>query len=412
MKESKKSFNIVRFLSATTIFGVLNTSFICMVIVPFFKDSGLLPLQLSIVLLAKKVIRLFSDSFFGLLFDKYGAKFVFFIGRISKLISFIMLGFYKPSFVVFIVAMIFDGLSYSAIYGKIGTFIYNTLSANNKINFYSRAISIYYFVADVFIASMSFTASVLVKMYGYNTLIYIAIIMNIISIFILLIFISNEKKTKDHNYYQFFNKKSLSFKEIIKSFIEISKNNKVFLYLLVFYGIVNFISWQFGSIISLILLDTGYDASQLAFVGAIYKIITSIGCLLPIIIFRNGLKIKTCLMLFLFLLFLGFASAIIYKSFIIVAFMCVIIFFYTTIEVSIEKTIDKIADLKIRGTAISMAMTFCNIFTILGLFLTGFIAQYFSYQLSMIIILLIVFFVIFFILFQITNKIENNICSF
>ncbi len=400
MKKSKKHFNLVQFLSTTTIFGVLNTSFICMVIVPFFKDSGLIPLQLSIVLLSKKVIRLLSDSFFGLLFDKYGAKCVFFIGRIFKLISFIILGFYEQSFVVFIIAMIFDGLSYSAIYGKIGTFIYNTLSANNKINFYSRAISIYYFVADIVIASMSFTASMLVKMYGYNTLIYIAIIMNIISIFILFIFISNEETIKGNNSNQFFNKKSISFKEIIKSFVEISKSNKVFLYLLVFYGIVNFMSWQFGSIISLILLDTGYNASQLAFVGAVYKIITSIGCLLPIIIFRNGLKIKTCLTLFLFFLFLGFISAIIYKSFVIVAFMCIVIFFYTTIEVSIEKTIDKIADARIRGTAISIAMTFCNIFTILGLFLTGFIAQYFSYQLSMMIIMLIIFFVVFFILFQ------------
>lgn len=404
MRENKKHFNLVQFLSTTTIFGVLNTSFICMVIVPFFKDSGLIPLQLSIVLLSKKIVRLFSDSFFGLLFDKYGAKCVFFVGRIAKLISFIILGFYNPSFVVFIIAMIFDGLSYSAIYGKIGTFIYNTLSFNNKTHFYSRAISIYYFVADIVIAGMSFTASILVKMYGYNTLIYIAIIMNIVSIFILFIFVPNKNNEQKNQNIKCLNKKNISFKEIIKSIVEISKNNQIFLYLLVFYGIVNFISWQFGSIISLILLDTGYNASQLAFVGAIYKIITSIGCLLPIVIFRNGLKIKFCLKLFLIFLFLGIISAIIYKSFVIVAFMCIVIFFYTTIEVSIEKTIDKIADVKIRGTAISIAMTFCNIFTIFGLFLTGFIAQYFSYKLSMVTIMFVISSIVCFILFKISKQ--------
>ena len=51
-----------------------------MVMVPFFKDNGMLPMQLSIILLAKKIVKLFSDSFFVILFDKYGAKYVFLIG--------------------------------------------------------------------------------------------------------------------------------------------------------------------------------------------------------------------------------------------------------------------------------------------------------------------------------------------
>lgn len=386
-----KEFNIKKFLSITTLFGVLNTSFICMVIVPFFKDCGMIPIQLSIILLSKKIVRLFFDPFFGLLFDKYGAKIVFFIGRILKLFSFIILGWCHHSFLAFIIAMLLDGVSYSAIYGKIGAYIYNTLSANHKDNFYSRLISIYYFFADIMIASMSFSASFLVKMYGYNTLIYISIIMNIISLLILLFFIPNNKQQKQK---QFISK---SFKEIVNTLFVISKTNPVFLYLLIFYGIVNFISWQFGSVISLILLDTGYDASKLAFVGAMYKIITSIGCLLPITLFKNGLKVKTCCKLFLTLSLFGVFASVIYTSKIIVILMCMIVFFYTLIEVSIEKTIDSISDKKVRGTAISIAMMFCSIFTNISIILSGIIAQYLSYKIVLFTIMTCIFTMMFFL---------------
>ena len=186
----KKPFKVPFFLSITTLFSVLNTSLICMVMVPFFKDNGMLPMQLSIILLAKKIVKLFSDSFFGILFDKYGAKYVFLIGRLIKLGSYFVLYLAAPKLIFFVIAMVLDGLSYSAIHGKVSVFIYNNLSINNKINLYNRVVSAYYLLSNLLIALMSFSAGVLLKQYGYNLLIQISIITNILSLS-LLFFIKN-----------------------------------------------------------------------------------------------------------------------------------------------------------------------------------------------------------------------------
>ena len=82
------------------------------------------------------------------------------------------------------------------------------------------------------------------------------------------------------------------------------------------------------------------------------------------------------------------------------AFMYSIVLIYTTIEVSIEKNLDRVSDKRIRGTAISLAMTFCNIFTMASLALVGFIAQYFSYHTAFVVITIIVSAITLFVVFK------------
>ena len=112
-----KPFNLKRFLTGTISFGAVHSSLICMVLIPFLKDSGMLPLQLSILLLIKKLVRLVSDSIFGMLFDKFGAKPVFLLGRLLKLCSYFFF-LAKPSFLTFSIAVLLSGVSYSAVYGE------------------------------------------------------------------------------------------------------------------------------------------------------------------------------------------------------------------------------------------------------------------------------------------------------
>ena len=385
----KKPFKVPFFLSITTLFSVLNTSLICMVMVPFFKDNGMLPMQLSIILLAKKIVKLFSDSFFGILFDKYGAKYVFLIGRLIKLGSYFVLYLATPKLIFFVIAMVLDGLSYSAIHGKVSVFIYNNLSINNKINLYNRVVSAYYLLSNLLIALMSFSAGVLLKQYGYNLLIQISIITNILSLS-LLFFIKNYSHNNTREQTDNTNnkkcKKQPSIKTIINNIKIMLKEQPVFLYLVVFYSIVNFMSWQFGSIASLVLLDMGLSPTNLATAGAGLKIFMSIGCCLPIFVLNNGIKIKQCLNLFISIAILGIITSIIYSKYMMIFFMYFMVSLYAVIQTSIEKTMDKISNIEIRATAISMATTLCTMITIISISLTGIIAEYKSYQLSFIII--------------------------
>ena len=398
-----KIFRPYKFLMNTITFGILHTSLICVVLIPYFKDSGMLPLQLSSLLLIKKVGRLVFDSFFGLMFDRFGAKPIFIIGRFCKLISFVVL-LCEPSFSVFAVSMLFDGISYSSIYGKIGAYTYNTLSFNNKLQFYPRAMSIYYFVNSAVISTMSFTASILLKQYGYHFLVVISICLNIFSILFMIVAIPRNTKGEDRKFV------SKSLREIVKIVLAVAKEKPQFLYLLLFYGLVNFFSWQFGSISAMILLDMGFQNSSVIQIGAICKIAMAVGCCISIIFFKNGIKLSSCLNIFSVFAVVGLATSFIYNGYILSVLMCVMVLSYTTIEVSIEKTLDKVSDPKIRGTAVSLAMTFCNIFTMSSLALAGILAQMFSYKVALAVIVFLVL-VLFFIINKNLKKIESNVVS-
>ena len=381
--EVKKTFSFPRFLTETISFGALHSALFCTVLIPFLTNSGLLPLQLSIILLARKLVRLLSDSVFGMAFDKFGPKPVFLIGRLLKLSAYFL--FLLPaSFETYLLAVLVSGVSYSSIYGKVGAYIYNTLSANGKVSLYPRAMSIYYFVMDILLASMHFVAAGLFKIYGYNLLIYISIAMNITTVLIIMRVVPNAKQSGLHNY------QAKSFKAIWQTLFEVAKKHPEFLYLLVFYGLINFLSWQFGSVASMILLDMGYTASGIAITGGACKIAMAVGCLVPMFVLHHGISIRRCCYVFTAFVAFALATAICYNSIMMIAFMCGIILCYTTVEVSIERTMDKVSDKRIRGTAISLAMTFCTIFTSSSIGLTGLIAQYASYQAAFIVITSIV----------------------
>ena len=380
----------------TITFGILHTSLICVVLIPYFKDSGMLPLQLSSLLLIKKVGRLVFDSFFGLMFDRFGAKPIFIVGRLCKLISFVVL-LCEPSFSVFAVSMLFDGISYSSVYGKIGAYTYNTLSFNNKLQFYPRAMSIYYFVNSAIISTMSFTASILLKQYGYHFLVVISIFLNIFSILFMIFVIPKNTKQEDKKFV------SSSFKDIISIVLSVSKEKPQFLYLLLFYGLVNFFSWQFGSISAMILLDMGFQNSSVIQIGAMCKIAMAVGCFISFTFFKNGIKLKSCLNIFSLFVVIGLITSFIYDGYILSVLMCVIVLSYTTIEVSIEKTLDSVSNPKIRGTAVSLAMTFCNIFTMTSLALTGVLAQMFGYKVALIVIVGVVFLLLFILNIKLRN---------
>jgi len=277
-------FNLNLFLTKTISFATLHTSLICMVLIPFIKSCNFGAVELSLILSIKKFTRIFTDVPFGIIFDKFGAKTVFFLGRALKLISFFIL-LLEPSFITFSIAMLFDGMSYSAIYGKVNAYIYNVLSANNIISKYQKAASIYYFIMDVVLSGASFIAAVLLKSHGYKILIYISIIMNLFSL-IILIFITEENVTnRDSNSY-----KSASIIEMCKTLVYLFKTQRIIIWLLLFYGFGNFIAWQFGVIATMVLMDMNYSASQVTFVASAAKIVMAIGCLFPMFGFKKGIS--------------------------------------------------------------------------------------------------------------------------
>ena len=193
-KKAQKAFNIHHFTLSTCLFGFLNSAPICCVFVPFFKANGLLPLQLSIVMSVRRLSRMIFESFFGLIFDRFGAKPVFFTGKLLKLLCFLTLLFGKPCFSVFLMAMFLSGVANSTIYGKISSMIYNNLSATDTLKKFPKVLCLYHFCFGGSVATMSFIAGALLKVgFGYNFLIYVSIFITLLSCVVLYFFIPSKK---------------------------------------------------------------------------------------------------------------------------------------------------------------------------------------------------------------------------
>ncbi len=389
-----KEFKLGKFLFNTFICSALHTSLISCILIPFFKSLSMLPIQISILVTVKRLVRLVGDTIFGLIFDRFGAKMVFLLGRFMKLISYFIL-FLDQSFLTLCIAMIIYGLSEGTIQGKVSSFIYNNLKANDKLSSFSRAMSMYYLVIDIHIAVMSFLAGILLKIYGYNLVIYVSIAINIFSIWLLIKLIPNNKKD-DINSFQ-----AKSINDIFIKLKEVISKNHLFLYLIVMYGVLVFFAWQFGSVASMILLDMGMDGTGVATLGSVVKICMAIGTLIPVFFYKNSLSLKAVMTNLFILIFVGVVSATLYNIYLFCAFMLFVDLSYVILEVSLEKNLEHFSDKTVRGTAISLAITFSNAIAVIANLLVGIIAQYVNYRFALCIILYTMFFVCFFALIKI-----------
>ncbi len=390
-----RKFIFSRFISGTIAFSALHTSLICCVLIQYFKDSGMLPFQLSIIIISKRILRLFCDTIFGLIFDRFGAKIVFIFGRLLKLSSYFVLLLFQ-TFEGFILAMLLDGMSYSSIYGKISSYIYNNLSIRRKIKLFPKAMSMYYFCTEITLSIMTLIAGLLLKISGYQLLIYISILMNIFSIILLIKLVPSRINFEKYQ--------SRSFKEIFLTLMDVVKHKTKFQYLIYLYGIVSFLAWQFHSISSLILLNMGVSSVDLAVYGSILKFVMAIGALISIIIFSNGIKLNYCATALLAILLFGLFSAFYYNKYVFYTFCLLIVISYSTLEVSIEKNFEFYSDKKIRGTAISMAMTFCSLLSIISNFLIGCIAEKYSYRASLIFLMLTLILINIYVIYKVFVK--------
>ena len=375
-------FKLGKFLSSTFICSALHTSLISCVLIPFFKSVEMLPLQISLLVTIKRLVRLIGDTFFGLIFDRFGAKIVFISGRSMKLISYLTL-LSNHSFISLCIAMIVYGLSEGTIQGKVSSFIYNNLKANNKISAFSRAISAYYLVIDLHIALMSYVAGILLKLYGYDLIIHVSIITNIVSLLLIVRFIPSNSINGIKDF------QAKSIKSIWMTLKQVIASHHIFSYLIAIYGVLVFFAWQFGSIASMVLLDLGMDGTDIATLGSLVKICMATGTLIPIFIVKNPFSIKKVSYILLTFIGFGVISAVLYNLYFFCAFMLLIDLSYVLLEVSIEKNLEQLSDKTIRGTAISLAMTFSNIVATLANLATGFIAQYITYKVALCTILFI-----------------------
>lgn len=370
-------FNFKKHICGNIIYAILNVSLIHVVLTPFMRAQGCTPLQISTLHSSLNIAWFVCLYISGVLFDRYGARITLLLGRIVDLISIILL--LKPTYNNMLTSMILAGIANGITYGKYTSFMYNSLSLEGKLNKYPCVASIYYCAWDIGISAMSFASSLILKHHTYEVVIQASVVLKILAIIFIFVYIPSNKNSRMHEF------KSESIKIIFSTLSQCIKGNKVFVYLLLFYGMLNFFTYPIGITIGgMIFMDNGFTAENIALYTSVFTIFMAIGTVIPIFIFPNGISVKKCISLSLIQMIMLFFSALLYN---IWAFMVATIFINVTfslVEVSIERRFEDYSNKKIRGTAVSMAISLSNILEVVNVMIIGFIAQHYSYHAGLI----------------------------
>ncbi len=382
------------------IFAATHTSFICSMFVPFFKENGISPVEFSMLFTIKKSSRIIFDIPFGILFDKFSPRLVFLIGRVSKLISFLILTI-EPNFTTLAFAMLFDGISYSAMYGKISVLIFNILKYIEKKEIFPRVYSIYYGIVDISLAIVQVASGFIFKTGGFKLVIKYSIIAWFLTFFTIFLLPNIKDKEESQN--------KRKKKNILDSLIDLKKlffEKKYFRVVIFFYAFINFFAWHFGPMAGLILLDMGYNPFQVSNIAAVCKIAPLLGVILPFsfkyVCMRKMTKIVIPVIFFITI------SAFVYNRYLLIFAMLMPLFFYPLLEGNMEKFVDNESDKEIRSTVSSVNSVFTTILSVIITMIFGFIGTLTSIKNSFRVITFLSFIYITFICFLILKYFKKE----
>ena len=408
-----KKFYPKKFFISNAIYGICNVSFISILLVPFLRTRISDQLQLSTTISAMDISMFIFMYIGGILFDRFGARFTFLFGRIIDIISISLLLF--NNYYTLLLAVILQGFARGIIYGKYTSYIYNILSANDKLHLYGRFASGYYFCWDIACSGCAFIAKLLLKDYGYELLICLSIVLKIVSYFVVFITIPSKKNIKnqadDLSSFQV-----SSIKEIFTTFIKCAKSNKLFTYLILFYGWLQYFTYPFAVVIGdMILLDIGWTQPEVASFTATLFTIMSVGTLIPLFLFPNPISVEKSVIISIAQLLLLFVSLIIYNDKMLVFVLWFMGLTFCLFETSLEKNFEKVSNKQIRGSVISVSTSLMNILKIFNVMLFGIIAKRFSHHIGGIVISGLLFFTALYLTIQIIknrcllHKVSNEV---
>ena len=376
-----QTFNIKKLILSNSLYAFFNVYIAWIVITPFFRANNINPLQISTLHTIQTASWFVFLYISGIAFDIFGAKTIFLVGRFASLFATTLL--LKPSFTSFVFTMALFGISRGIIYGKYTSFVYNTLSIAGKLNIYPRVASAYYFVWDIAISLTSYVASLILKNNDYQLLIKIGIILQILAIASVFILIPSNNSS-DFKQFQ-----SSSVKEIFTSIIACMKKSSIFTYMLLFYGLLTFITYPLFIIIGdMVLVDNGWTGAEVAKYTTVMTTMMAIGTAIPIIIFPNGISVKKCVQISFIQMLLALLAMLIYNVWFFIIVGCFTCMTYSLFQVSIERRFEEYSNKKVRGSATSFSLSIGTLLQMFNVMLLGMIAKNFSYHIGMLVILI------------------------
>ena len=379
LTKKDSGFSLQRFFASNAVYAFFNVSMLVIVLIPYLRSKNFNPLQLSTISSVKEIATFFFMYLGGILFDKVGPRKAFLVGRVMDMLALCLV--LSGNLYVVLLSMIICGAGYGVTYGKYTSYIYNVLSMKGKLNVYARFSAGFYFVWDIAITFMGFVSTLLLKNHSYDFLIYVSIGLKFLAIISILILIP-KNNDKNYDFQQF---KSESVKEIFSIVMTCAKKNTLFVYLIIFYGLLQFITWDLAvKVGDFAFLDLGWTPQGMAKYATYLSALMAVGTFVPMLFFPNGISLKKSVVLTLAEAVLFLMASIFYNDKMLLVSFVLLCATFTTFEVSVEKNFEKVSNKKIRGTAISVSISIGTILTVITTMLVGILAKYFNYHIGFI----------------------------
>lgn len=379
LSKKDEGFSLQRFFASNAVYAFFNVSMLVVVLIPYLRSKNFDPLQLSTISSVKEVSTFFFMYLGGILFDKVGPRKAFLVGRVMDMLALCLV--LSGNLYVVLLSMVVCGAGYGVTYGKYTSYIYNVLSMKGKLNVYARFSAGFYFIWDIAITFMGFVSTLLLKNHSYDFLIYVSIGLKFLAIISILILIP-KNNDKNYDFQQF---KSESVKEIFSIVMNCAKKNTLFVYLIIFYGLLQFITWDLAvKVGDFAFLDLGWTPQGMAKYATYLSALMAVGTFVPMLFFPNGISLKKSVVLTLVEAVLFLIASIFYNDKMLLVSFVLLCATFTTFEVSVEKNFEKVSNKKIRGTAISVSISIGTILTVITTMLVGILAKYFNYHIGFI----------------------------
>ncbi len=310
----------------------------------------------------------FFTVFSGFLFDKYGAKVVFFISHIAHILSYVTLIFAFSNPNLILLFLLLDTAQGSFIVGKYEASIYQNVvnKLDSSGNEFPKFLAIFYSIGDIIKSINPLLTSILfIIPHKYMTVIIYTYILIQFSGFWI---ISKMDSTKTKN------KKSPSILKIVKSSFLALKNkekgSKVYIFSI--FASLMYIYKEIFTISS--KLFPQLQQTNMAAFKSFYHLAMSIGCIAGILIskhiikkYRNAIIYKVPLIVLTILL----TGALFENSTIIMYSICLAALTFCIFEITTDGQIDKSLNQDILGT-INSSMWFLA--SLIGFFFSFFVS--------------------------------------
>ncbi|MBL0725591.1 MAG: hypothetical protein JJW01_01375 [Alphaproteobacteria bacterium] len=263
------------------LFAAMDVSIIGPFLAPIVRSYSISFSWIGIILSAKNLARLIFDVPTAIFSDMFGAKLLFTISRISRIISVAMI-IMLDSEIALVVAMFLYGLSMSSFYGKIEPYIIQYSNNSNKES-NQKLLSSYFLMSSFVMLGCGTLSSYLFPKIGYVAL-GVYTIITAASSLLLLPFMPNvniESKKREKKSF------ALIFKTSLKNMYE----NKEVANLVLSLSVINVIIWRSNNIVNITLLSMNVRPQIISIIGTVHFGCTIIGYFVTIT--KLKLKLKT-----------------------------------------------------------------------------------------------------------------------